>query len=281
MPRRVPNRLATAQTSPWPTVYTAGVSALAEQIWSPGRTRPLVVLSPVPARRHPWIYVDRAYPERAAQTIVAFLRSELVTVWSSSHRQRPIPSDPLVEIQADLAAARVRISFLTAERKRLLRDLVDLRSCADYRPIPPAVLGDPAAQFRYEIEQHWLHTMSEKERNRCPLARYDIGPDFLGSLETLQVVGRKVVLAAVVDVLTGQASAKNGRRVHRQRVGRGGATAPLVRADGATGWRCDIRSKTPAAPRLLWWALPDGLIESAWGRRPWRSRDGLKVLARI
>ena len=83
------------------------------------------------------------------------------------------------------------------------------------------------------------------------------------------MVGRNVVLTAAVDVLTGQASAKNGRRVHRQRVGRCGGAAPLVRADGATGWRCDIRSNTPAAPRLLWWVLPDGRIELAsQGHRP-------------
>lgn len=67
----------------------------------------------------------------------------------------------------------------------------------------------------------------------------------------------------MVDVLTGQASADNGRRVHRQRVRQAGGTAPLVRADGVAGWRCDIRSNTPAAPRLLWWALPDGRIELA------------------
>lgn len=96
-----------------------------------------------------------------------------------------------------------------------------------------------------------------------PLSQYDLGPEFLGSLDALQVVGRKVVLAAVVDILTGQASAKNGRRVHRQRVGQAGGTAPLVRADGAAGWRCDIRGNTPAAPRLLWWVVPGGRIELA------------------
>ncbi|MEY9858542.1 hypothetical protein ABH935_004157 [Catenulispora sp. GAS73] len=214
-------------------------------------------------RRHPWIYVDRAWPERAAQTIVAFLRPEPVAVWCSTDRRQPIPSDPLFEARKDLAEARARISSLTAERKRLRRDLAELRSCSDYRYTPPAVYANPAVQFRYEIEQHWLHTLPEKERDQCPLAQYDLGPDFLDSLETLQVVGRSAILTATVDVLTGQASAKNGRRAHRQRVSRGGSTAPLVRADGASGWRCDIRSNTPAAPRLLWWALPDGRIELA------------------
>lgn len=213
-------------------------------------------------RRHPWIYVDRARPMRAAQAIVALLRSEPVTVWSSTDRKQ-IPPDPLFEARKGLAEARALISSLTAERKRLLRNLAELRSSADNLHTPPAVYGDPIVQLRYEIEQHWLHTSSKKERDRRPLAQYDVGPDFLDSLKTLQVVGRKAVLAAVVDVLTGQASAKNGRRVHRQRVGRGGGTMPLVRADGAIGWRCDIRSNTPAAPRLLWWVLSDGRIELA------------------
>ncbi|WP_194890916.1 hypothetical protein [Catenulispora pinisilvae] len=210
-----------------------------------------------------WVYVDRARPERAVQTIVAFLRPEPVTVWSSTDRRQPIPSDPLFEARKGLAEARARISSLTAERKRLLRNLTELRSCEDYRYTSTAVYADPAVQFRYEIEQHWLHTLPEKERDQCPLTQYDLGPDFLDSLKTLQIVGRNAVLTAAVDVLTGQASAKNGRRVHRQRVGRGGSTAPLVRADGAVGWRCDIRSNTSAAPRLLWWALPDSRIELA------------------
>ena len=214
-------------------------------------------------RRHPWIYVDRAQPERAMQMIVALLQPDPVTVWSSTDRRQPSLSDPLFKARKGLAEARARISSLTAERKRLLRDLTELGSREDYRRTPPAVYADPAVQFRYEIEQHWLHTLPEKERELYPLTQYGLGPDFLDSIDALQVVGRKAVLAAVVDVLTGQASAKNGRRVHRQRVGQGGGTAPLVRDDGAAGWRCDIRSNTAAAPRLLWWVLPDGRIELA------------------
>lgn len=85
-----------------------------------------------------------------------------------------------------------------------------------------------------------------------PLLGYDLGPDFLDSLATIQVVGRGAVVATIMDVLTGLATVKNGRRAHRQRVGRRGGTAPLIRVDGASAWRRDIRSSTTAAPRLLW-----------------------------
>ncbi|WP_370372675.1 hypothetical protein [Catenulispora sp. GP43] len=213
-------------------------------------------------RRHPWIFVEPSNPERTQQVIAGFLRQEPVTVWSSCDRRQPAAPDPLGEIEHDLAEARARISALAADRKRLQRELTELRQGGTCRH-PPTVYADPAVQFRYEIEQHWLSTLPEKERAAHPLVEYLLGPEFLDSLAVLQVVRREAVLTAVVDVLTGQVSVKNGRRTHRQRVGRGGGTAPLVRADGAAAWRCDIRNSTPAAPRLLWWVLPDGRIELA------------------
>jgi hypothetical protein len=210
------------------------------------------------------VYVDRDYPERALQAITAFLKSPAVAVWRSGDSGPPTAPDPIAELRRDLVEARSRISTLSAERKRLQRELAEARSHAGAcRYAPPAVYADPCAQFRYDVEQHWLRAVPESERQKHVLADYDIGPDFLDSVTALQVVDRDVVLAAAVDVLTGQVSVKNGRRAHRQRVGRGGGTAPLVRADGAVGWRCDIRSATPAAPRLLWWALPDGRVELA------------------
>jgi hypothetical protein len=215
-------------------------------------------------RRHPWVFVEPGNPERAEQTIVAFLRLEPVTVWSSCDIKPRATSDPRDDTRRELAEARSRVAALSAERKRLLREVAELRSRdGGCRYTPPAVYSDPVAQFRYEIEQRWLHSVPEQERSEQPLAGYDLGPDFLNSVAVLQVVDRGVVLAAVVDVLTGQVSAKNGRRVHRQRTGRSGGTASLVRADGACAWRCDIRSNTPAAPRLLWWVLPDSRIELA------------------
>jgi len=214
-------------------------------------------------RRHPWIFVEPSDPERAQQVIVGFLRQEPVTVWSSCDGRPTAVPDPLAEVEHDLAEARARISALAADRKRLQRELTELRQGGICRYTPPIIYADPAVQFRYEIEQHWLSTLPEKERAAHPLAEYLLGPDFLDSLAALQVVRREAVLTAVVDVLTGQVSVKNGRRTHRQRVGRGGGTAPLVRADGAAAWRCDIRNSTPAAPRLLWWVLPDGRIELA------------------
>lgn len=214
-------------------------------------------------RRHPWIFVKPGNPERTLQMIARVLRQEPVTAWTSSD-QRPLATpDPLGEVQHALAEARARISALATERKRLQRELAELRQVGACRYTPPAVYADPEVQFRYEVEQHWLSTLPEKERSKHPLAEYLLGSDFLDSLAALQVVRHDAVLTAVVDVLTGQVSIKNGRRTHRQRVGRGGGTAPLVRADGAAAWRCDIRSSTPAAPRLLWWVLPDGRIELA------------------
>lgn len=210
------------------------------------------------------MFVEPRGPQRAEQVIAAFLRPKPVTVWSSINCAPGVRLDPLEEARRDLDAARARIKALSAESKRLVLQLTELRSReASCRLTPPVVYADPDDQLRYEIEQYWLRTVPENERTEAPLTGYVFGPDFLYSLAEIQVVGRVAVVAAIVDVLTGLATAKNGRRAHRQRVGRGGGTAPLVRIDGASAWRCDIRSSTPAAPRLLWWILTHGRIELA------------------
>jgi len=216
-------------------------------------------------RRHPWVFVEPKNPQRAEQEIAAFLRPKPVTVWSSINRAPDVRPDPLEEARRDLDAARARVKALSAESRRLIRQLAELRSREASCRFPPApvVYADPENQLRYEIEQYWLRTVPENERAEASLTGYVLGLDFLDSLAAIQVVGRGAVVAAIVDVLTGLATVKNGRRAHRQRVGRGGGTAPLLRADGASAWRCDIRSSTPAAPRLLWWALTDGGIELA------------------
>jgi hypothetical protein len=218
--------------------------------------------------RHPWIFVDRSRPRQAEEMILAFLRSR-PPVWSSTdHRpehDKEAPEPDRLAVERELAEARTRLGVLSKDKKRLLRELAEARSATAGREPSriPTVFADPERQFCYEVEQLWLWTHPEAERAEYALAGFTAGPDWFESLAAIQVVDRGAVVAAVIDVLTGRAVVKNGRRVHRQRVGKGGGTAPLTRADGAAAWRCDIRSATPAAPRLLWWVLPDGRIELA------------------
>jgi len=166
-------------------------------------------------RRHPWIFVEPSDPERAQQVIVGFLRQEPVTVWSSCDGRPPAVPDPLAEVEHDLAEARARISALAADRKRLQRELTELRQGGICRYTPPIIYADPAVQFRYEIEQHWLSTLPEQERAAHPLAEYLLGPGFLDSLATLQVVRREAVLTAVKGQFegSGASSVKRALRI--------------------------------------------------------------------
>lgn len=119
--------------------------------------------------------------------------------------------------------------------------------------------SDPQEQLRHEIWLQWLQQIPETDRPSKPLRAYTVGTDFLDSL-TVQKVTRARLLVVVVDVLTGDVFGHPARHPHQQQETKSGGK-PLVRSDGATAWRCRLKTGTPSAPRLLWWELRDGSIE--------------------
>jgi hypothetical protein len=163
---------------------------------------------------------------------------------------------------------------LLDERERLLRDkdqtIADLRRQvqkltkklrAMSEPLPPTVYTDPERQFRWEVEQHWLTTVSEHDRAQWPLAPYLIGRDWLVSLQKLELAGRRKVLDVVVEVLSGRVVDNSARRLRRLRSADQGGAGPRIRQDGAVGWRCNIKYNSASAPQMMWWKLPDNTIE--------------------
>jgi hypothetical protein len=119
----------------------------------------------------------------------------------------------------------------------------------------------PEQQFRYEIEQIWLWRYAETDRREQPLRPYRFGPDWLDSVDGSRIAQRRDVLDIVTDVLTGRAVEVAGRQVRPHKTHATGGAPQLVRGDGATAWRCNIKNNTPAAPRMTWWKLPDGTVE--------------------
>lgn len=124
------------------------------------------------------------------------------------------------------------------------------------------VWSDPEKQLNYEIRETWLRQVAEYDRDTYPLPdTWLLGVDFLASLAEMTVVGRDVVLATVVDVLTGRAATISGRYLHMQRGTEASSAEQLVRHDGAAAWRCAVRQALPSAPRLMWWRHPNNTIE--------------------
>jgi hypothetical protein len=175
-----------------------------------------------------------------------------VTGRTRQHR-RTDPARKLADIQAahertksDLARARDEIARL----KDAAADLDD----------DDPVFSDPEAQFDHELYQAWLRTTPEPDRDEWGLRGYTLGPDFLDSLDRLEVARRRV-LRACVDVITGRYPHITGRDAKRFKgtVATSGAGKPnLVRdSDGAAAWRCSIQMSGLAA-RLMWWERPNG-----------------------
>ncbi|MGW1616765.1 hypothetical protein ACWCQZ_46745 [Streptomyces sp. NPDC002285] len=228
--------------------------------------------------RHPLLRVDPRRPHvalaqitaqvRAAAGLTASVRAPLIAL------PAPAPSPERDAVRWD--AERDRLADQLADRDRLRREkdatiaelrrevqrlTKKLRAGPGAGPDTAVVYADPERQFRYEVEQHWLTSVPESEREVRALAGYRLGRDWLASLEAIELVGRRKILDVVVDVLTGRVVDVTARRVRRMRSSDGGGSAPRVREDGAVAWRCDIKHRTASAPRLMWWKLPDGAIE--------------------
>ncbi|MFI6281617.1 hypothetical protein [Streptomyces sp. NPDC050988] len=240
-----------------------------------------------PWQRHPLFQVDPRHPDQDFQYIVARVRTA-----AGLHPATSAASSTLTAVRtapetvcdthehagADDergAAELTRLAGQVADKERRLREqtetIADLRQqlqklgkklrAADrdsYLPPVPQVYDDPERQFRYEIEQHWLWTVPETDRDEHPLTDYRLGRDWLAALEAIELVDRNKILDVVVEVLTGRAVGSAARRPRRMRIA---GSAPRTRADGAIAWRCDIKQGTAAAPRLMYWRLPDNTVE--------------------
>jgi hypothetical protein len=239
-----------------------------------------------PWQRHPLFQVDPRHPDQDLQYIVARVRAA-----AGLHPATPEASSTVPAVRAapetvldtheyvgagdERGAELTRLAGQVADKERRLREqtetIADLRQqlqklgkklrAADRDndlPPVPQVYDDPERQFRYEIEQHWLWTVQETDRDEYPLTDYQLGRDWLAALEVIELVDRRKILDVVVEVLTGRAVGSTARRPRRMRIA---GSAPRTRADGAIAWRCDIKQGSASAPRLMYWKLPDNTVE--------------------
>lgn len=117
------------------------------------------------------------------------------------------------------------------------------------------LFADPVEQFRFEVHIEWARRIPAGQKAERPLPDYDIGPDFLGSLEQTNSIDRAKAVAVVVEVLTGIATELDSRGIHPLRAGPSGGAPPVTREGGAVCMRVALQTNTPSARRLHYWSL--------------------------
>lgn len=122
------------------------------------------------------------------------------------------------------------------------------------------VFADPHAQFRRDLHNAWLKATQEGDRPQWWPREWELGEKFLDSIDKQQIVDRRRVIRACVDVITGRHKEIKSRASHKLRSSMAGNSADVIREDGAVAWRCSV-NMGPAAARLMWWERPDEVKE--------------------
>lgn len=172
-----------------------------------------------------------------------------------------------------------QVRLLTAERDELaarnsrLSDQLAKARCARQRlkiaihsdpcraPVT-ALFSDTESQFRHDVYMEWVTRIPAADKPRRPLpARFDLGPDFLSSLERVQGVSYQKVLSITVEILTGLVDHIPGRQAHRMRSSRGGDAPDGRRArNGAVIMRANVQTNSPSSRRIHY-CSSGGVIE--------------------
>lgn len=179
---------------------------------------------------------------RIVNTVRAFARN----------RRTHNPEKLLAELQRKHAAVVADLS----EARKALND----RPSEVKEPDAPIVFSDPEAQFDHELYNGWLEATQEGDREKWALRPYEIGPEFLASLNGMKTVKRSVIIRACVDVATGRYAEINSREAqffhNTGRKKANGSNKKVERAsDGAAAWRCKVGTGGIAL-RLMWWECP-------------------------
>lgn len=141
-----------------------------------------------------------------------------------------------------------------------LRKAKKPKAAAPPQPLPD--FADREQGFRYAVLTAWARRTPVAEQPSLPLPAYDLGEQFLDSLEEVPGVRLDKVVDVAVEVLTGRVQNVAGRQAHQLRESLSPG-APYVRrtSDDATCWRVALQVNSPQARRLHYWILPGGRVE--------------------
>jgi hypothetical protein len=114
---------------------------------------------------------------------------------------------------------------------------------------PARAFLDPEQQLRWEVQNRWVQRIPAVDKVNRPMREYELGPEFLDTLNGVEGISRQKVVDVIVEVVTGLVDELPGRDVHQLRSGSGGSDAPVV-IDGLAYWRAAIQQNTASARRL-------------------------------
>ena len=193
-----------------------------------------------------------------AQEHVASLQRNLVAMQAAMQAERQL-------IQSELNRA-TREAFRAADELR--RSKTELRKARSKASRTARLDGeatrqflDDAEQMRHDVYLAWARRVPAAEKDRRPLPHYEFGPEFLGSVDSINGVSRSKIVDVIVEVVTGLAHEVSGRELHPLRTSRNGDAPAVRREDGATCWRAALQVNTPQARRIHYWKLPNGGVE--------------------
>ena len=111
------------------------------------------------------------------------------------------------------------------------------------------------------ICREWLTALAAADRRDQVLGGYRLAPQFMASVEDRRIATPAARIAfACAMVACGRAPELPGLGPHPWREGKSGDDPQAVRDDGAKAWMCNLGHGRGAA-RLLYWLLPNGVIE--------------------
>ena len=122
------------------------------------------------------------------------------------------------------------------------------------------LFADPGVQFRYDVDVEYANRIPAAEKAIRPRHELRLGPDFLASLNDVEGVDRRKVVAVTVEVITDLVVELDSRELHPLRQGKGAAEQDVVRPrDGARCMRVALQRKTPSARRLHYWKVGEAI----------------------
>lgn len=160
------------------------------------------------------------------------------------------------EVHLQQQRARSALSSQNRAEKRLTA----VQAALEKHEADQRAFTDPERQFRYEVELAWARRIPAAEKAAVPLVDYEIGPEFLS---TLQPQDRSKAVNVVLEVITGRADTLPGRAAHHFRSGHGAEESAHRREDGSTLWRVSLQHNSPQARRLHFWRGSNGQVELA------------------
>ncbi|HEX2174504.1 MAG TPA: hypothetical protein VHG70_01225 [Nocardioidaceae bacterium] len=218
--------------------------------------------TPPPARNKPAaalqslsLALDEA---KAARRIAEQERDRLAAQVAALQGERTLAASRIDALSRQLEHTEQQLQRAKASRRKAARRPARDSEEAQNGPSFP----DPEEQFRFEVHLAWARRIPSGEKAARPLGRYEIGPQFLDSVDAINGISRDKIVDVVVELATGIAVELTGREVHPLRIDGGGSSPQVVRADdGAGAWRVSLQRDTPQARRLHYWQRYDGTIE--------------------